>query len=1138
MRYNEADIINFSLSPFHIDKSGFLLKRGEANSFSWKLATDDTFKQRWCVLKGNILFYFAEKNTQPLGFIFLENHFVTSLDNDPSAPPHSFALCFSNDSSHDYVFSAPNEETRQQWIEAIQYASIEHPREHLRHLVDELQDTEKKLSASQKNVRKLRDEIRRLKKQLHVQEIEFQQQVEEYRQQHEVILEKSIAKDLSFSKDLDALPSPPLSKPVKTLSMSSAHSLSTNATTTSNSTGAGILGSKSTTSRRSKSRRFSTSVGSVTSSVSSESQKLNKLEQQQPSALKIGDIYELSFGCSFPGSTSTLPAEIFVVMSDCHGSWLELGKTECVAIPKAESNQERAVRFYICLSVVVPDNPSQDILLQFALKYPLANTSADPECFGMVKCKLSTLVAGSRGIWGTRPFELEVLKASSGNIQDVSEVVGRLTVRTRKARVPPSYRDPILPPPCPDPLIQTYFAKTSNDSFLKIFELSTESPFNIAVPQLLLKAYIADERTFLLRLEAIDTSNAPSSIKPKLEQAKQRQMEVHRQMIGYYTEIAKEIGREAKKRWTTSRTLLHRREGDKSDGSAWEQLVCRVREMDVQDDDGTFKNYRTTHFEIPRNFVDVVVNTKSSNVKPGPLAPFFEVRRAIETYASDLTVIWTGLEQCILSLEKFKYTDTKQIATATKEVSFYVQEIIKILHSILKDARLPPHHDYVSEFDALIERVTVNALPSVEVHTRILCDIGCYQDVSPAQPVPELEVARRDMKTSLREMAESVRLLYSRAVSLLDYHLLLADMRQMSSPNWAEERRNRDAAFAHILCALTTEFTWMALAFCKGKDCESMKIGAQECRRHWDQLMQVGYFAYIEVVLGGMGVEHRRNNKSLRDLVTAVEDIRDSVRFKFHLLSPENVTTREEFETYLSPPTLQICGSPGAIQVSIGLTAMQMTLLPDPLQRGGSLSVHPALFVKDKPVKRVSTAILGGLNLHSVVTDSLSINCNGIRAIRSYVERYKIWVKQWHAIQVHSSTRVNSSSSVVEVAPCSVRDSDWKSYLTNFDSMLDKLDASLSGRKSSKSKPEELIGQLERIVRMLGQPPDKDLPLCSTSILQVFLTGEDMVLPTVTTDQMRILLEGHQLDSSQAPMLLQAMKEEESRKARLLARLC
>ena len=48
MKINEKSLVSFCTSNTPSDREGWLFKRGDVNK---------SFQKRWCVLKGNLLFY-------------------------------------------------------------------------------------------------------------------------------------------------------------------------------------------------------------------------------------------------------------------------------------------------------------------------------------------------------------------------------------------------------------------------------------------------------------------------------------------------------------------------------------------------------------------------------------------------------------------------------------------------------------------------------------------------------------------------------------------------------------------------------------------------------------------------------------------------------------------------------------------------------------------------------------------------------------------------------------------------------------------------------------------------------------------------------------------------------------------------
>jgi hypothetical protein len=75
MKINErtlVQVVNSSQTP--VDRSGWLYKRGAINR---------SFQKRWCVLKGNLFYYFDKKtDREPIGVIILEGCRIELAENE------------------------------------------------------------------------------------------------------------------------------------------------------------------------------------------------------------------------------------------------------------------------------------------------------------------------------------------------------------------------------------------------------------------------------------------------------------------------------------------------------------------------------------------------------------------------------------------------------------------------------------------------------------------------------------------------------------------------------------------------------------------------------------------------------------------------------------------------------------------------------------------------------------------------------------------------------------------------------------------------------------------------------------------------------------------------------------------------
>ena len=111
MKINDRGLAAYSSSRRCIDKEGFLFKKGVVHH---------SYKRRWFILKGNLLFYFEKSNDRtPLGLIVLENCSVEVSDSDR----FSFCIRFACD-IRTYTLSADNDSDMERWMKSITSASF------------------------------------------------------------------------------------------------------------------------------------------------------------------------------------------------------------------------------------------------------------------------------------------------------------------------------------------------------------------------------------------------------------------------------------------------------------------------------------------------------------------------------------------------------------------------------------------------------------------------------------------------------------------------------------------------------------------------------------------------------------------------------------------------------------------------------------------------------------------------------------------------------------------------------------------------------------------------------------------------------------------------------------------------------
>jgi len=115
MKINDKGLAIYASSRRSIDKEGYLDKKGDT--------VNRSYKRRWFVLKGNLLFYFEKPSEkQPVGMIILENCSVEVSDADR----YSFCIRFQSNqaSTRTYTLSADNDNEMERWMKSITSASF------------------------------------------------------------------------------------------------------------------------------------------------------------------------------------------------------------------------------------------------------------------------------------------------------------------------------------------------------------------------------------------------------------------------------------------------------------------------------------------------------------------------------------------------------------------------------------------------------------------------------------------------------------------------------------------------------------------------------------------------------------------------------------------------------------------------------------------------------------------------------------------------------------------------------------------------------------------------------------------------------------------------------------------------------
>ncbi|XP_069475630.1 sesquipedalian-1 [Ambystoma mexicanum] len=129
MKLNERCVMYYGMSSSAADNTGFLYKKSDRST---------AYHKRWFVLKGNMLFYFEDKESkEPSGAIILEGCTVELCE---STEEYAFAIRFEYAKSRPYVFAASSQATMESWVKAISRANFDYMRLVVKELQKQLQD--------------------------------------------------------------------------------------------------------------------------------------------------------------------------------------------------------------------------------------------------------------------------------------------------------------------------------------------------------------------------------------------------------------------------------------------------------------------------------------------------------------------------------------------------------------------------------------------------------------------------------------------------------------------------------------------------------------------------------------------------------------------------------------------------------------------------------------------------------------------------------------------------------------------------------------------------------------------------------------------------------------------------------------
>ncbi|XP_070783526.1 sesquipedalian-1-like [Enoplosus armatus] len=108
MKFDEKIVTYFESCNSPVDKEGYLYKKGEIKT---------SYQKRWCVLKGNLLFYKDRPADRDLtGVIVLEGCTVQLCESEEQ---FAFSLVWSEPGLRTYKFAAEDQASQESWIKAL-----------------------------------------------------------------------------------------------------------------------------------------------------------------------------------------------------------------------------------------------------------------------------------------------------------------------------------------------------------------------------------------------------------------------------------------------------------------------------------------------------------------------------------------------------------------------------------------------------------------------------------------------------------------------------------------------------------------------------------------------------------------------------------------------------------------------------------------------------------------------------------------------------------------------------------------------------------------------------------------------------------------------------------------------------------
>uniref|UniRef100_A0A2M4A4V2 phosphatidylinositol-3,4-bisphosphate 4-phosphatase n=1 Tax=Anopheles triannulatus TaxID=58253 RepID=A0A2M4A4V2_9DIPT len=141
MRFNKQELVTLATQPSNkFEKEGPLFVTEKQEGFFRKT---EVSSERWCRLRGNLLFYFKSNDpfSEPQGCLVLEKYQCFKVDDggsDPQAAGDGFAFYLEFQDGMRQRFTASSEQERLEWMQAIGLAGYDMKRAQLKYLREEI----------------------------------------------------------------------------------------------------------------------------------------------------------------------------------------------------------------------------------------------------------------------------------------------------------------------------------------------------------------------------------------------------------------------------------------------------------------------------------------------------------------------------------------------------------------------------------------------------------------------------------------------------------------------------------------------------------------------------------------------------------------------------------------------------------------------------------------------------------------------------------------------------------------------------------------------------------------------------------------------------------------------------------------